>query len=172
MVEQGLTCLSQSIGSVGVAPGWPILPPAAALRPDRLASEAGRQAIHGLAAGCGRPVRSPTGLILRPAGPSRCSLRQNRPALPPAEPTSLLPGRMRPVLPSGRIDQPSLRQNRPALPTGRTDQPSLRQNRPAFPRQCDQYSLGRISRPCYRRTGQLGQPWLCCPSSVVVPVGG
>jgi len=60
--------------------GWPVLPPAAALRPDRLAYEAGRQAIHGLAAGCGRPVRSPSGLILWPAGPSRCSLRQNRPA--------------------------------------------------------------------------------------------
>ncbi|MEE4312984.1 MAG: hypothetical protein V2J11_00725 [Desulfofustis sp.] len=28
--------------------GWLILPPAAALRPDRLAFEAGRQAIHGL----------------------------------------------------------------------------------------------------------------------------
>ena len=29
--------------------GWPVLPPVAALRPDRLVSEAGRQAIHGLA---------------------------------------------------------------------------------------------------------------------------
>jgi hypothetical protein len=60
--------------------GWLILPPAAALRPDRQASEAGRQAIHGLAAGGGRPVRHPTGLILRPAGPSRGSLRENQPA--------------------------------------------------------------------------------------------
>jgi len=38
--------------------GWLILPPAAALR----------------------PVRHPTGLILRPAGPSRGSLRENQPA--------------------------------------------------------------------------------------------
>ncbi|WP_153307077.1 hypothetical protein [Desulfofustis glycolicus] len=30
--------------------GWLILPPAAALRPDRLVSEVGRQAIHDLAA--------------------------------------------------------------------------------------------------------------------------
>jgi len=33
-----------------------------------------------MAAGCGRPVRSPSGPILRPAGPSRGSLRENQPA--------------------------------------------------------------------------------------------
>ena len=37
--------------------------PVASLRPDHQGSEAGKQAIPGLTARCGRPVHNPTGLF-------------------------------------------------------------------------------------------------------------
>jgi len=58
---------------------WIALTPAAALRPNRHVSEAGRQAVPGLTASCGRPVRNPAGLLDCRDGPSRCILRQDNP---------------------------------------------------------------------------------------------